>query len=96
MLNMRKHLVNNNFWRYSNGHLTRHRPHMTTDNSVSLIDVAKRIYAEKGERLSIRDIAQRMNVSREWVRRFIASDIPNPGVRTVEAFIKAVNELANA
>jgi len=68
---------------------------MTTTESVSLIDVAKRVYAETGERLTIRDIANKMNVSREWVRRFLAGDIPNPGVLNVEAFIKAVKELAS-
>jgi len=67
----------------------------TTDANVSLIDVAKRIHAEQGERLTIRDIANKMNVSREWVRRFLAGDIPNPGVLNVEAFIKAVKELAS-
>jgi len=68
---------------------------MTTTESVSLIDVAKRVYAETGERLTIRDIANKMNVSREWVRRFLAGDIPNPGVLNVEAFIKAVKDLSS-
>lgn len=68
----------------------------TQDANVSLIDVAKQLHAAKADALTTKDIAQRMKVSKEWVRRFLAGEIPNPGVRTVESFIKAVSELTNA
>lgn len=64
-----------------------------TTAAPSLIDVARKLYADKGALLSTRDIAKRMNVSHEWVRRFVAGDIPNPGVRTLETFIRALDNV---
>lgn len=63
-----------------------------TTIAPSLLDVARKLHADKGALLTTRDIAKRMNVSHEWVRRFIAGEIPNPGVKTLESFIAALND----
>ena len=60
---------------------------------ASLLDVARKLYNERGKLLSLRDIAERMEVSHEWVRRFVKGDIPNPGVLNVERFIATIKEL---
>jgi orotate phosphoribosyltransferase-like protein len=61
----------------------------------SLIDTARKLYAENGAGLSNGEIARRMNVSKEWVRRFIAGEIPNPGVLTLESFIAVIKAASN-
>ena len=63
--------------------------------SPSLLDVARALYAAHGTGMTTRDIAKRMDCSHEWVRRFIAGEIPNPGVLTVERFIEAIKANAN-
>lgn len=61
----------------------------------SLIDVARALYLKQGTTISHRDIARHMGASKEWVRNFIAGDIKNPGVLTLEKFIAAIKANAN-
>jgi hypothetical protein len=61
----------------------------------SLIEVAQQLYKDHGSLLSTRDISKRMDVSHEWVRKFIAGQIPNPGVLTLEKFIAAIKDAKN-
>ncbi len=63
----------------------------------SLIEVARELIAALPAAVHVREIAELMEpkVSPEWVRKFIKGEIPNPGVITLEAFIKAAKAKSN-
>lgn len=60
-----------------------------------MLDEARTLYAEHGSKTTTREIARRMDVSHEWVRQFVAGQIKNPGVLTLENFIAVLKTLAN-
>lgn len=68
---------------------------ITPTAAPSLLDVARALYEEHRERTTTRDIARHMGSSHEWVRQFVAGQIKNPGVLTLEKFITAVKTIAN-
>lgn len=68
---------------------------MQINNETPLIDKAFFLYAEAGgPLLNHSAIAKEMKVSREWVRKFLCGEIPNPGVLNVESFIRVVKKLS--
>ena len=69
--------------------------HLAELPAVSLLDVARKLYTDHGHLLSLRDIAKEMDISHEWVRKFVKGEIKNPGVITLEDFIAAIKKLTS-
>lgn len=69
----------------------------TTTEAPSLIDAAHALYKERAPfaNLTTRAIGVEMGMSHEWVKKFLANEIHNPGVRSVEAFIQAIKNLTD-
>ena len=67
------------------------------EKTKSLIEVARELFKLSPPALTVREIAEKMEpkASPEWVRKFVKGEIPNPGVLTLEAFIKAIKDLSN-